>query len=97
MKLAIPRELRSAIFDSIAIQMLIGFLAGITLDGGFCFQIWVFAMAAYWGGCSLVLIRRWKMLTKTDLGVIRWGFLILAIIVTPLLSVWIWKLRGLIL
>jgi hypothetical protein len=64
------------------------------LDGGLCLQLWAFSMAAYWGGCGLILIRRWKAPTKTDIFMIRWGFLILCLVVTPAFSGLIWRLRG---
>jgi len=93
MKIEIPKELRSALFDSLAIQMVLGVIAGLMLDGGMCFQMWAFSMAAFWGGCALVLIRRWKAPTKADLAVIRWGVLALCLVVTPAFSGLIWRLR----
>jgi len=94
MKIEMPKELRSAVFDSLAIQIVLGFIAALMLDGGVCLQIWSFSMAAFWGGGVLVLARRWKAPTKTDLAVIRWGFLALCLVVTPAFSALIWRLRG---
>jgi len=40
------KELRSALFDTLASQIVLGLLAGLMLDGGMCFQFWAFSMAA---------------------------------------------------
>jgi hypothetical protein len=93
-KMEIPKELRSALFDSLMIQIVLGIVAGLMLDGGMCLQMWTFSMVAFWSGCVLVLARRWKIPTKMDLVMIRWGFLILCLLVTPVFSALIWRLRG---
>ena len=90
------KELRSALFDTLASQIVLGLLAGLMLDGGMCFQFWAFSMAAFWGGCLFMLSRHWKAPTRTDLAVIRWGFLALCLVLTPVLSALIWRLRGVI-
>jgi len=89
-----PKELRSALRDSIAVQIGLGAIGGLMLDGGMCLQVWAFSMGAFWGGCAIVLGRRWKSPTKADLMVIRWGFLVLCLLVTPALSGLVWRVRG---
>ena len=89
-----PKELKSALFDSVAVQGVLGLLAVLVLDGGMCFQMWAFSMAAYWGGGSLILLRRWRAPTKVDIAMVRWGFLILCLVVTPAFSGLIWRMRG---
>jgi len=82
----ISKELRFSLLMSICTQIVLGAIAGITLDGGMFMQVWIFSTIAFWSGCVVVLARRWKRHTKADLVLVRWGFLILCFGVTPAFS-----------
>jgi len=73
MRIGRPKELRSALLDSLAIEVVLGLIGGLVVDGGVCFQVWAFSVAAFWGGCALVLTQRWQSPTEADLVMIRWG------------------------
>jgi hypothetical protein len=93
-EIGMPKETRSALRDGIIVQVVLGMIMLPMLDGGMCAQVWVFSMIAYWGGCGLILLRRRNVPTKLDLVLIRWGFLMLCLIVTPAVAAAVWGLRG---
>lgn len=56
LKDGIPKELRSALSDSLTIQIFLGVLVGLMMDNSIFLHFWLFSMAAFWGGCMTVLI-----------------------------------------
>lgn len=94
METDMPKELQSALRDSLIMQGVLGMIMLPMLDGGMCAQTWIFSMIAFWGGCGLVLLRRRKAPTRLDLVLIRWGFLMLCLLVTPAVSAVVWGMRG---
>ena len=91
---SMPAPLKTALRDSFVVQCVLGIVACLMLDGGISLQMWAFSMAAFWGGSIIVLIRRARNPTRLDVALIKWGFLALCLIITPLLSEVIWIIRG---
>ena len=88
---------REAIHDALGIQVLLGVLTSLMFDCGMTFQMWYISMAAYWPMAIMLLIRGIKKPNRIDPYVIRWAFLLLIIVVTPVTTGIIWRWRGVLL
>jgi len=78
---------------NLALCAIIGLACASATDGGVLFQIWYFAMAAYWSATLLVWYIHRKNLSEVDLFVARWGFLIALVTVPFLMSLFWWLYR----
>lgn len=85
--------MNKSIKGNLALCSVIGLLCAVTLDGGASFQVWYFAMAAYWSATLLIWSVHRKDLSKLDVFVARWGFLI-ALLTVPFLMGLFWRLYG---
>jgi hypothetical protein len=94
MKRALSKEHRQALQVAFVFQGAFGILSGLCLDGGLLLQLWLFAMAGYWGGLILMVCRRPTSPTKVDLFLIRWSFPFLFLFIAMPFSILIWRLRG---
>ena len=91
-KQSLSKEFRNALIVSILLQIVLGFLAAINLDGGVFFHLWWRAMAGYWAALIVILMKRPNAPTKVDLFLVRWGFIPLFLIITPVLTALMWRL-----
>jgi len=91
--LPISQKYDSPIFEAVALQLVLGFLALMILDGGGLAQICGIALVAFWGGTIVLIWRHPQTPSRFDIEVIRFGYLPL-FFVSYLLSCWIWHLRG---
>lgn len=92
--LPISPRYRRAIFEAVGLQILLGGLSLFMLDGGDCARICGAALIAFWGGAIVLICRRRHKPTKTDLELVRFGYvpvLAIAFVVIHL----VWALRGL--
>lgn len=62
-------------------QGIIVVLTALTMDGGLIFHVTVIAVLAYWLAFGVILARRPSAPTQGDLFLIRYGFLLLFVIV----------------
>jgi hypothetical protein len=90
---------RRAIFNSLILQVILGLLAMMVLDGGRIAHTTGIAVLAFWLGAATIMLRRPKMPTQWDLLLIRFGFLPLLILTFALAEWvwswhWVWKIRG---
>ena len=83
----------SPIFEAISIQIVLGILSLLVLDGGDCARICGIALVAFWGGATILIWRRPQSPTKTDIQLIRFGYLP-AVVLAFFLTNLIWHLRG---
>ena|ERR1041385_2850933 len=91
--LPISREYDSPIFQALVLQMVLGILSGLILDGGMVAQICGIALVAFWTGAVVLIWRHRESPSRLDLELIRFGYLpviVLAFFLTGL----IWHLRG---
>lgn len=102
MKTTIPIAMsyRRTIYDALILQVILGLLAMMVLDGGHIAHTTGIAVLAFWSGAAVIMIRRPTAPTQTDLRLIRFGFLPLLVITFVLAEWiwswhWIWKIRGL--
>ncbi len=95
MNLSLSKDYRSALKGVVLLQLVIGVLALIAIDGGFLFELWWRPMAAYWGCFIVMVLRRPNTPTKLDLILVKWGFVLL-IPCTFIFSVLIWRWMGVI-
>jgi hypothetical protein len=88
---------RSHLAHAIKINLVVcgvsGLLCAVALDGGVSFQVWYFAMAAYWSATLLIWSVHRQDLSRLDVFVVRWGFFI-ALFTVPLLMALFWRLYG---
>ena len=86
--------IKTALKDSAVLQIGLGILLVPLFDGGICASIWFYSMAAYWIGCGIVISKRWRTPTKPDIFLVKWGFALLCLIVTPAIAGIVWAARG---
>jgi hypothetical protein len=92
--LPISPSYRKPIFEAVGLQALLGFLSLLILDGGDCARICGAALLAFWGGAIVLIWRHRHAPTKTDLELLRFGYihaLVIAFIVIHL----VWASKGL--
>ncbi|MEI8289428.1 MAG: hypothetical protein WCH99_08130 [Verrucomicrobiota bacterium] len=96
MKRALPISPKydSPIFEAVAIQLVLGILSALILDGGTVARICGIALVAFWGGAVVMIWRHPQSPTKVDIELIRFGFLPVAVLAFFLVH-FIWHLRGL--
>jgi hypothetical protein len=83
----------SAIYSACIQQAIIMILAAMILDGGCIGQVCLSALLAFWGGVLVLRVRTRGALTKTDLMLVRGGY-ILVCVISYFVTRWIWHLRG---
>ena len=86
-------HLIQAIKINLVVCGVVGLLCAVSLDGGVSFQIWYFAMAAYWSATLLIWSVHRKNLSRIDVFVARWGFWI-SLFTVPFLTALFWRLYG---
>jgi hypothetical protein len=69
------------------------FYKAMVLDLGQRFQACCLASVAFWLGTVLILVRRPRNPTPSDLAYIRWGLLPIVLISNPIF-IWVWELKG---
>lgn len=92
--LPISPKYQSPIFETVAIQIVLGIFSLQIIDGGDCARICGIALVAFWGGATVLIWRRPQTPTKIDIQLIRFGFLPVAVLAFFLVN-FIWHLRGL--
>lgn len=86
-------EYRKSIRLILIEQIPLGLLAGMIIDGVGVAMIFLYALASYWAGFGMIVLRRPMNPTKTDLFVIKWGTFALFAICFAMASV-TWRWRG---
>jgi hypothetical protein len=77
--LPISANYRRPVFEAIGLQVLLGFLSLLILDGGTTARICGIALVAFWGGAAVLLWRRPQSPTRVDIQLLRFGYLPLVI------------------
>lgn len=62
------------------LQVILGILSLMILDGGDCARICGAALLAFWGGAIVLIWRHPQTPTKTDLELVRFGYLPVVVI-----------------
>lgn len=91
--LPISPKYDSAIFEAVALQVVLGLLSLLVLDGGRVAQVFGIALLAFWGGAVVLVWRHAKSPSRVDLELIRFGYFPV-LLMAFLLVAWIWRLRG---
>jgi hypothetical protein len=91
--LPISPHYRKAIFEAVGLQVVIGFLSLMILDGGGCAQICGAALVAFWVAVIIQIWRNPQTPTYTDIRLIRFGYLPLVVFAGFLVH-FIWHLKG---
>lgn len=82
------------IFEAVALQMFLGLVGFLILDGGATARIYGIGEAAFWGGVFVLVSRNPQSPTKIDLELIRFGSLPVTVAAFFLVQ-FIWHLGGL--
>jgi hypothetical protein len=93
-RLPISPEYDSAIFQALALQVVLGVLSLLIMDFDTIAQLCGIALVAFWGGAAVLVWTHRQSPSRADLGLIRFGYLPV-ILIAYLLVAWIWHLRGL--
>ena len=91
--LAISPKYDSPIFEAVAIQIILGLLGLLILDGGAIALVCGIALVAFWGGAAVLIWRHPQSPSRVDIEFIRFGYLPL-VVMSYFLACWIWHLRG---
>ena len=91
--LPISPSYRKPVFEAVVLQLILGILSLMILDGGTTARICGIALVAFWGGATVLIWRRPRSPTKTDIELIRFGYLPLGLLAFFLVH-FIWTLRG---
>jgi hypothetical protein len=91
--LPISPSYRKPIFEVVVLQVLLGLLSTMILDGGTTARICGIALVAFWGGVAVLVWRRPHTPTKKDIALIRFGYLPVAVCAFFLVH-FDWHLRG---
>ena len=91
--LPISPRYRQAIFEAVGLQVLLGFLSLLILDGGTTARICGVALVAFWIGALVLIWRRPKWPTPTDIQVLRFGYLPVVVLAFFLVH-FVWSMRG---
>ena len=91
--LPISPHYRKAIFEAVGLQVIIGFLSLMILDGGDCAHICGAAILAFWGGVTVLIWRHPQSPTYTDIRLIRFGYLAVVVIAFTVVHL-VWIARG---
>ncbi len=91
--LPVAQSYRKPIFEALMVQIIIGLLSLLILDGGTTARICGIALVAFWGGTAVLVWRQPQTPTKLDLELIRFGYLPLVVGAFFLVHT-LWILRG---
>lgn len=86
-------SLKTEWHPALVFQMPILILASMVLDGGGIAQVCFYALVAFWVGVVVLYVRRRGVLSKVDLFLIRWGYIVVCII-SFFITRLVWGLRG---
>jgi hypothetical protein len=92
-RLPISPKYDSPIFEAVALQIVLGLLALLILDGGGIARICGIALVAFWGAAVVLIWRHPQTPSRLDIELIRFGYLPL-VFTSFFLSRWIWHLKG---
>lgn len=90
--LPISPHYRTAIFEAVALQVLLGLLSGLILDGGDTAHICGVALIAFWSGATVLIWRHPQSPSRLDIELLRFGYLPL-VVLTFFVTHTIWSLR----
>jgi hypothetical protein len=83
----------SPIFEAVTLQIVLGLLSLLILDGGRVAQLCGIAVVSFWTGAAVLIWRHPQSPSRADLELIRFGYLPVVVLVF-LLAGWIWHWRG---
>jgi len=89
----ISSSYRTPIFEAVALQALLGLLSALVLDGGTLARICGIALLAFWCGAAVLIWRRPRTPTRTDIALVRFGYLPVVVVAFFLVH-FIWQMRG---
>ena len=93
MKLSsLSTDYRNAVRVAAVVQVVMGLFISRSIDAGVSFELWWRAVVAFWGVFIVMILRRPYTPTKVDLILVRWGFIPLFLLLTPVVLAVAWRL-----
>ncbi len=93
LRLPISPEYDTPIFNAVAIQIIVGIVGLLNLDGGVMAQISGIALVAFWGGVVVLIWRHPQSPSRFDTAFIKFGYLPMILAAYYMVG-WIWHMRG---
>ena len=90
----ISASYRKPIREALALQVFLGLLSTLIIDGGATASICGIALVAFWSAAGVLMLRRPEEPTRTDVAFLRFGYLPVLVLALFLVH-FIWRLRGL--
>lgn len=84
---------RRAIFEALVLQIVIGVVSLMILDGGETAQVCGAALLAFWGGAAILIWRHAQTPSKLDLSLLRLGYLPVVLLAGVVIHL-VWHVRG---
>jgi len=84
---------RRPIIEALALQVVVGVISMMILDGGETAQVCGAALLAFWGGAAVLIWRHPQTPSKVDLSLLRVGYLPVVVIAGVIIH-FVWHLRG---
>lgn len=91
--LPISPSYRKPVFQALGLQAVTVTLSLLILDFGTSARVCGIALLGFWAGVAVLIARRPASPTRTDLALIRIGFLPLLGLAVPVVLL-VWRLRG---
>lgn len=92
MNLTLADSYRPAMFTAVGIQLVCGVLSAMLLDGGNAAAMCLATLIGFWVGVLLLMLRRPRNPSRTDLRVVQFGFLPLFGVAFVLMEIYISRL-----
>jgi hypothetical protein len=92
--LPISQSYRRPIYEALGLQVFLGILASMILDGGDCAHICGAALLAFWAGTAVLIWRHRQTPSKRDLELIRFGY-VPVLVITFVVVHLVWLAKGL--
>jgi hypothetical protein len=81
MNVPVSENYRGPLWAALALQAVIAARSVLMLDSGVTARCCLIALLGFWAGTAVVLLRRRRNPARTDLWLIRWGYLPLVVAV----------------
>jgi hypothetical protein len=78
--LPISPSYRKPVFEVVGLQVVLGVLSLLILDGGASARICGIALLAFWGAAAVLIWRRPQSPTRLDIVLLRFGYLPLLVL-----------------
>jgi len=90
----LAHEYKPALKTSGIQQFVTFLLSALMLDRGFTLHCWIISITSYWLIVAMITMRRPCMPTQLDVSIVRYGFIVIFIVI-PFIALAVWQGLGL--